>query len=81
MNAPASEYANLSLAMAGWIRYLCGKDEAGQAIVYEDNMAEVLQPLAQDAYNSGNVKPFMQKAFGDKLASSDMYCALVGAHL
>lgn len=44
-------------------------------------MAEVLQPLAQEAYNSGNVKPFMQKAFGDKLASSDMYCALVGAHL
>lgn len=39
MNAPASEFANLSLAMAGWIRYLCGKDEAGEAIVYEDNMA------------------------------------------
>lgn len=71
----------MALSMAGWIRYLGGKDELGEAIDYQDNMAPKLIPLAEQAMSDGNVKPFMQEAFGDRLGQSEMYCDLVSAHL
>jgi len=69
---------HLSLAMAGWIRYLGGVDEQGQEIQIEDPSAVDFQPMAKEILaGSATVQPFLAKAFGDKLASSDLYCDLV----
>jgi fructuronate reductase/mannitol 2-dehydrogenase len=55
----------LTLATAGWLRYLRGVDEQGQVIVVQDDRADELRALA----NQGGTDPrpllSVQRVFGD----------------
>jgi len=51
--AEGRPHALLTLAVAGWIRYLEGTDEAGQPIEVQDQLADRLQELAR----SGGTDP------------------------
>jgi fructuronate reductase/mannitol 2-dehydrogenase len=55
----------LTLALAGWLRYLAGVDDAGQAIVLQDSRAAELQSLA--VAGRDNPRPLLtrQDVFGD----------------
>jgi mannitol-1-phosphate/altronate dehydrogenase len=55
----------LTLAVAGWFRYLRGTDEQGRPIVVEDPQADVLTALAPPA--GGDPRPLLQvrRIFGE----------------
>jgi len=68
--------------VAGYVRFLASdKDEKGDRIDYKDKMADELVPHANHAYSTGDVRPFMQLAFGEKLAQSEVVCKLISSHL
>ena len=47
--AAGGSYAHLALAVAGWIRYASGTDEAGKPIAVSDPMAPTFAAIAQRA--------------------------------
>lgn len=47
--AAGAPIAQLSLALAGWLHFLCGRDEAGNAYAIDDPLAPALQALAREA--------------------------------
>mmetsp|Transcript_24153 Transcript_24153/g.47147 ORF Transcript_24153/g.47147 Transcript_24153/m.47147 type:complete len:651 (+) Transcript_24153:67-2019(+) len=57
----------LSLATAGWIRYMAGIDDFGNEINITDPKAEELMPLARHALGSRDVQPFLEAAFGPSI--------------
>jgi len=72
----------LTLSVAGYVRFLAdSSDEQGGRIEYKDKMADELVPHASHAYSTGDVKPFVQLAFGEKVAQSEVLCKLISSHL
>ena len=71
----------LSLAVAGWCRYLSGTDEQGNPIEIQDPMADALQRHARDA--GKNPRPFLalREIFGDDLPQSAVFVEQVGEAL
>jgi len=61
------------LAIAGWFRYLRGKDENGEAIVIDDPAAEKLQRLAVSGGEDAGPLLAMQEIFGEDLAGSEIF--------
>lgn len=54
----------LTLAVAGWFRYLRGKDEQGQEIVLVDPLAKQLQTLANEGRNNPRPLLSLRQLFG-----------------
>ncbi len=55
----------LTLATAGWLRYLRGVDEHGQEIILQDDRAEELRGLAQQGGSDPRPLLSVQRVFGD----------------
>lgn len=70
----------LSLALAGWMRYLNGIDEAGNPIKIEDACADALRALAREG--GADPRPLLARSdlFGD-LGQSAQFVAEVGGAL
>jgi fructuronate reductase/mannitol 2-dehydrogenase len=70
----------LTLATAGWLRYLRGTDEQGNEIVLQDERADELRRLA----NAGQADPRpllgVRRVFGD-LGDNEAWVAELGAAL
>jgi mannitol 2-dehydrogenase len=55
----------LTLAVAGWFKYLRGKDEAGKTITIEDPSAEILQRRAEEGGDDPRSLLDLRTVFGD----------------
>lgn len=75
------KFERLALVVAGWIYYLQGKDEAGEAIVIEDPMAQELQALAQQCGSDPRHFLSHQGIFGADLSASPVLYASVAQAL
>jgi len=69
----------ISLAVAGWIRYMAGVDDFGDEIKLNDPLQERLQPLARDAMSTRDVRPFVEAAFGTEVANISSFTSNVQA--
>jgi mannitol-1-phosphate/altronate dehydrogenase len=58
-------HALLTLAVAGWFRYLTGVDEQGEMIQIEDQMADQLQALAREGGEDPRPLLGVHRLFGD----------------
>jgi mannitol-1-phosphate/altronate dehydrogenase len=58
-------HALLTLAVAGWFRYLTGVDEQGETIQVEDQMADQLQALAREGGEDPRPLLGIHRLFGD----------------
>jgi mannitol 2-dehydrogenase len=58
-------HERLTLAVAAWFRYLSGVDCAGKPIEVEDQMREILQPLARIAADDPRPLLGVRSVFGD----------------
>ncbi len=75
-----------SLAVAAWMRYASGRDEAGQGIDVLDPLAERLAALAADVDGNADGEPgalvasylAVQEVFGEDLLRSDAFRVAVG---
>jgi mannitol 2-dehydrogenase len=63
--AAGRPYRLLTLAVAGWFRFLAGIDEQGQTIPLDDALASVLQPLAQQGREDPRPLLAVHQLFGD----------------
>ncbi len=63
--AAGSPYRLLTLATAGWFRYLLGEDEQGAPIPIEDQMVDQLRALAAEGKEDPRPLLRMQSLFGD----------------
>jgi fructuronate reductase/mannitol 2-dehydrogenase len=70
----------LTLAVAGWVRYLAGVDDQGGPIVVEDVRAPELQALAQEGREDPRPLLGMRDLFGD-LADREGFVAELHATL
>jgi mannitol 2-dehydrogenase len=70
----------LTLAVAGWLRYLRGHDYAGEPIELQDAKAHILQPKAAEA--GSDPRPLLQErsVFGD-LGNDEKFIESVEAAL
>lgn len=64
----------LTLAVAGWFRYLSGIDEQGEPILVEDQMVEALQALAREGREDPRPLLRLTALFGD-LAANEPFAA------
>jgi mannitol 2-dehydrogenase len=55
----------LTLAVAGWFRYLCGTDEQGQSITLEDPLAAILQERALAGGDDPHTLLSLHEIFGN----------------
>ena len=63
-----------ALAVAAWMRYVGGTDEAGKPILVQDPLAEQLQAAAQsDAVSAVGRLLAIHSIFGDDLPRSDLF--------
>ena len=72
--------AHLSVACAGWIQYMAGVTEAGEAIEINDPRAAELQPLAKAAVAGDcDVRAFFEAALDSNkdVAASEEWCKAV----
>jgi mannitol-1-phosphate/altronate dehydrogenase len=69
-------YALLTLAVAGWFRYLYGSDEQGHAITIEDRLADELQAHAKEGRTDPRPLLGMHSLFGD-LGQHQAFVALL----
>jgi len=64
---------DVALALAAWVRFMTGEDEAGEPIKLEDPMVATLQPLAKAATkpagSASALERFLSAALGDSAAS------------
>ncbi len=58
-------HGGLTLAVAAWVRYLCGFDLGGDRIEVEDDLAPTLQPLARRATHDPRALLEQRSIFGD----------------
>ncbi len=78
-------YTHLALAVAGWIRYAAGVDEAGQPIAVSDPMAPIFAEIAQRA--GGDPARLaagfldLTAVFGDDLSVHPAFRAAVAANV
>jgi mannitol-1-phosphate/altronate dehydrogenase len=70
----------LTLATAGWLRYLRGVDERGQPIPLQDQRAEELSVLARQAQTDPQPLLAVRRVFGD-LVQHDQWVAELSAAL
>ena len=70
----------LTLALAGWLRYLTGTDEQGQAYPIDDPRASELAPLAREAGSYPRALLRVTDIFGD-LGSSPGFVGRLAAYL
>jgi mannitol 2-dehydrogenase len=70
----------LTLAVAGWFRYLTGTDEQGAPIVVEDQMLDQLQPLAQQGKDDPRPLLQVKSLFGD-LGQNQAFVSRLGEML
>ena len=70
----------LTLAVAGWLRYLAGVDDRGEQIVLEDARAAELQALALEGQDDPRSLLGLRDLFGD-LANRDGFMAELHATL
>ncbi|TQI81306.1 fructuronate reductase [Serratia fonticola] len=75
-----SNYAGLALGVAGWIRYVGGIDDAGQAIDIRDPMLATLQQTVQHS-SDGEARVTallaLKSVFGEQLAADSEFVAEV----
>ena len=72
--------AGLCLVIAGWMRYVAGKDEAGQPIDVRDPMADHLK-LAATSADPVSALLSIEAVFGSDLAdNADVVAAIQSAH-
>jgi fructuronate reductase/mannitol 2-dehydrogenase len=62
----------LTLALAGWLQYLRGRDERGAPLVVDDPLAERLQALARAGGTDPRPVLGLRSVFGD-LADDDAF--------
>jgi len=77
--AAGRPHALLTLAVAGWLRYLQGTDEQGRAITIEDPLARELQALATQGGNDPRPLLSLRSLFGDLGQHEAFVAALTGA--
>jgi len=65
------------LAIAGWFRYLNGRDESGNEIPIDDPAADKLQRLAAAGGEEPDRLLGMQEVFGEDLAGSEKFASEV----
>jgi mannitol-1-phosphate/altronate dehydrogenase len=70
----------LTLALAGWLRYLCGVDDHGEQIELQDARAEKLQTLAIAGRDDPRPLLGLRDLFGD-LADHELFVAELQATL
>ena len=79
--AGAGNIGLLSLAVAGWMRYVCGVDEKGTAIEISDPMADVLATRTRDFkdHPDETVDRLLDltEIFGDDLPRASFFCSQV----
>ena len=69
-------YEMLTLAVAGWCRYLRGVDDAGEAIEIKDARKETLQPLAEAVDSDNDPRPLLSEhAVFDSLGQNPAFVA------
>ena len=68
----------LTLALAGWLRYLQGTDEAGQPIEVQDQLADRLQELARTGGDDPRPLLGERSIFGDLLDDEAFVVRLQG---
>jgi mannitol 2-dehydrogenase len=78
--ASGRPYRLLTLAVAGWFRFLSGVDEQGEPIPLEDQMAGTLQPLAKQGREDPRPLLSVHSLFGD-LAQQPAFVDELGAAL
>jgi mannitol-1-phosphate/altronate dehydrogenase len=70
----------LTLATAGWVRYLRGVDEQGNEIVLQDDRAHELRRLANEGKSDPRPLLSVRRVFGD-LADDDAWVTELSATL
>src|SRR5258708_6981832 len=70
----------LTLATAGWLRYLRGVDEQGQPITLQDDRADELRALANQGQSDPRPLLSVERVFGD-LGKNDAWLAELSAAL
>lgn len=79
------EYACLALGVAGWMRYVGGVDDAGQAIEIKDPMAEKLREIVESSEDGEpRVRALLglSSVFGEELPKNQpAVAAIVSAYL
>ncbi len=78
------DFAPLSLALAGWMRYVMGTDEEGEAIAVQDPMAERLRAVGQAGGGAGAlVRAYLdiREIFPLPIAGSERVAGEIAAHL
>ncbi|SFB06354.1 fructuronate reductase [Collimonas sp. OK607] len=74
----------LCFAVAGWLRYLAGKDESGLAYQISDPLAEVLHAAATSSSDAaGQVAALLavREVFGDDLPGNRQFVSTLTQHL
>ena len=83
--ATGASIETLSLAVAGWMRYVSGTDEAGKPVDVRDPLATELERIAVATRGEPSAlcdRLFALKAiFGDDLPRSGVFTARVRSHL
>ncbi len=74
--ASGRPYRLLTLAVAGWFRYLRGVDEQGAPIPLDDSMAGILQPLAMHGGDDPRPLLGVHSLFGDMVHDQEFVTAL-----
>jgi len=79
------DFAPLALALAGWMRYATGTDEAGETIVVQDPMADRLRTIGAEAGGDPDdlARAYLGvgEVFPPEIAASDQVAKEVAAHL
>ncbi len=74
----------LCFAVAGWFRYLVGKDESGLAYPISDPLAEVLHAAAISSQNAAELVVALlavREVFGDDLPRNQQFVSTLTRHL
>jgi len=78
-------FAPLALALAGWMRYVIGRDEAGDPIAVQDPMADRLREIGADAGDDPAtlVRAYLNisEIFPPAIAASERVATEVAEHL
>ncbi|MRS14951.1 fructuronate reductase [Enterobacteriaceae bacterium RIT691] len=72
-----SEWPLLALGVAGWMRYVSGKDDQGQAIDVRDPLVEKIQALVADSSEQDRVAALLRltEVFGNDLPHNAKFVA------
>jgi mannitol 2-dehydrogenase len=69
----------MTLALAGWFRYLTGVDEQGEPITIEDQMVDELQALARQGGEDPRPLLSVHRLFGDLAQNEGFFTSLAEA--